>query len=64
MHKAWSAGGIAAADKLMLDLTMGLYHTDDFQQGLKDPQKGLDAQLAALERGEQPDSSGTTFTGR
>jgi enoyl-CoA hydratase/carnithine racemase len=64
VHKAWSAGGIAAADKLMPDLTMGLYHTDDFQQGLKDPQKGLDAQLAALERGEQPDSSGTTFRGR
>jgi hypothetical protein len=48
----------------MLDLTIGLFNTDDFQQGLKDPQKGLDAQLAALERGEQPDSSGITFRGR
>jgi len=66
--KAWSTGGIAAADKLMLDLTIGLFHTDDFQQGLKDPQKGLDALLGALARGEQPaigpDSPGITFRGR
>jgi len=66
--KAWSAGGIAAADKLMLDLSIGLFHTEDFQQGLKDPQKGLDALLGALARSEQPaigrDSPGITFRGR
>lgn len=37
--KAWSTGGIAAADKLMLDLSIGLFHTEDFQRGLKDPQR-------------------------
>jgi len=66
--QAWSAGGIAAADKLMLDLTIALFNTDDFQQGLEDPQKGLDALLAVLARGEQPaigpDSPGITFRGR
>jgi enoyl-CoA hydratase/carnithine racemase len=59
--KAWSAGGIVAADKLMLDLTIGLFDTEDSQ-------KGLDALLGALARGEQPanghDSPGITFTGR
>jgi enoyl-CoA hydratase/carnithine racemase len=59
--KAWSAGGIAAADKLMLDLTIGLFHTEDSQ-------KGLDTLLGALARGEQPaigpDSPSITFTGR
>jgi hypothetical protein len=52
----------------MLDLSIGLFHTEDFQQGLKDPQKGLDALLGALARGEQPaigpDSPGITFRGR
>ena len=66
--KAWSTGGIAAADKLMLDLSIGLFNTEDFQQGLEDPQKGLDALLAVLARGEQPaigpDSPGITFRGR
>jgi len=59
--KAWSAGGIAAADKLMLDLTIGLFDTEDSQNA-------LDALLGALARGEQPaigpDSPGITFTGR
>ena len=59
--KAWSVGGIAAADKLMLDLTIGLFHTEDSK-------KALDALLGALARGEQPatgpDSPGITFMGR
>jgi hypothetical protein len=45
----------------MLDLTIGLFLTEDSQ-------KGLDALLGALARGEQPaigpDSPGVTFTGR
>jgi hypothetical protein len=49
------------AAQLMLDLTIGLFDTEDSQ-------KGLDALLGALARGEQPangpDSPGITFTGR
>lgn len=31
--KAWSAGGVAAADAMMLDVTMDLYNTEDSTRG-------------------------------
>jgi enoyl-CoA hydratase/carnithine racemase len=46
--KAWSSGGVAAADAVMLDITMDLYHSEDcirgfintakaFNQGIEPP---------------------------
>jgi enoyl-CoA hydratase/carnithine racemase len=61
--KAWSAGGVGAADTLMLDLTTDLYTTEDARNGLG---AGA-AAVEALLRGEEPpygDAGGhTTFVG-
>ena len=45
--KAWSGGGVPAADALILDLTMGLHTTEDAR-------KGRTAGAEAIIRGEQP----------
>lgn len=43
--KAWSAGGIAAADAMMLDVTMDLFHTDDVQRGFVSTAAAFDAEV-------------------
>jgi len=48
--KAWWAGGIPAADKLMLDQSIDLYTTEDARNGLS---AGAVA-MEALVRGEEP----------
>jgi enoyl-CoA hydratase/carnithine racemase len=45
--KAWSSGGVAGADALTLDLTMGLHTTEDAR-------KGRTARAEAVLRGEEP----------
>src|SRR5580692_3277746 len=45
--KAWSSGGVAGADALTLDLTMGLHTTEDAR-------KGRTARAEAVIRGEEP----------
>ena len=45
--KAWSSGGVAGADALILDLTMGLHTTEDAR-------KGRTARAEAVIRGEEP----------
>jgi len=41
--KAWSSGGVAAADTVMLDVTMGLYNTEDAIRGFANTAKAFDA---------------------
>ena len=53
--KAWSAGGITAADSILLDVTMPLHGTDDAR-------RGRTARMEALAKGEKPKPP--TFTGR
>ncbi|MGV2290430.1 enoyl-CoA hydratase/isomerase family protein [Trinickia sp. YCB016] len=45
--KAWSGGGVPAADALILDLTMGLHKTEDAR-------KGRTARAEAVARGVEP----------
>ncbi|CAG2127119.1 Fatty acid oxidation complex subunit alpha [Cupriavidus yeoncheonensis] len=41
--KAWSGGGVAAADVVMLDVTMGLYETEDANRGFASTARAFDA---------------------
>jgi len=43
--KAWSGGGIAAADAVMPDVTMELFHTLDVQRGFVSTAKAFDADV-------------------
>ena len=45
--KAWSSGGVAGADALILDLTMALHTAEDAR-------KGRTARAEAVIRGEEP----------
>ncbi len=40
--KAWSAGGVPAADVIMLDITMELFNNDDVQRGFVSTAKAFD----------------------
>src|SRR5579863_9975207 len=40
--KAWSAGGVAAADAVMLDVTMDLFNTEDCTRGFLNTAKAFD----------------------
>ena len=40
--KAWSAGGVPAADAMMLDVTMDLYNTEDCTRGFLSTAKAFD----------------------
>jgi enoyl-CoA hydratase/carnithine racemase len=53
--KAWSAGGVTAADAVMLDLTMDLFNTDDCTRGFLNTAKAFDRDV------EPPDME---FNGR
>jgi enoyl-CoA hydratase/carnithine racemase len=53
--KAWSAGGVAAADAIMLDVTMDLFNTDDCTRGFVNTAKAFDLDV------EPPDME---FNGR
>lgn len=43
--KAWSGGGIAAADAIMLDVTMDLFHTEDVKRGFANTAAAFDADV-------------------
>src|SRR4029077_16460095 len=43
--KAWSGGGITAADAMMLDVTMDLFNTQDVQRGFVNTAKAFDANI-------------------
>jgi enoyl-CoA hydratase/carnithine racemase len=43
--KAWSGGGITAADAMMLDVTMELFNTQDVQRGFLSTAKAFDANV-------------------
>ena len=43
--KAWSSGGVTAADALMLDVTMDLYNGSDAQRGFASTAKAFDANV-------------------
>src|ERR1700756_3393112 len=43
--KAWSGGGITAADAVMLDVTMDLFNTQDVQRGFANTAKAFDANI-------------------
>jgi enoyl-CoA hydratase/carnithine racemase len=43
--KAWSSGGIAAADVVMLDVTMDLFDTEDARRGFLNTAKAFDADI-------------------
>jgi hypothetical protein len=43
--KAWSSGGVAAADLVMLDVAMELYNGRDAQQGFANTAKAFDANI-------------------
>jgi enoyl-CoA hydratase/carnithine racemase len=53
--KAWSAGGVPAADAVMLDITMDLFNTDDCTRGFLSTAKAFDLDI------EPPDM---VFNGR
>jgi len=53
--KAWSAGGVPAADAIMLDVTMELFHTQDVTEGFISTAKAFEADI------EPPEM---TFQGR
>lgn len=40
--KAWSAGGVPAADAVMLDITMDLFNTEDVRRGFESTAKAFD----------------------
>ena len=41
--KAWSSGGVAATDELMLDVAMELYDGEDVRRGFANTAKAFDA---------------------
>ena len=43
--KAWSSGGVAAADLVMLDVAMELYDGEDAQRGFASTAKAFDADV-------------------
>jgi enoyl-CoA hydratase/carnithine racemase len=43
--KAWSSGGVAAADLVMLDVSMELYNGADAQRGFANTAKAFDADI-------------------
>jgi enoyl-CoA hydratase/carnithine racemase len=43
--KTWSSGGVAGADLTMLDITMGLFDTEDAQRGILNTAKAFDADI-------------------
>jgi enoyl-CoA hydratase/carnithine racemase len=43
--KAWSAGGVPAADAIMLDVTMDLFNTEDVTRGFLNTAKAFDADI-------------------
>ena len=43
--KAWSSGGIAGADAMMLDVTMDLFHTEDVTRGFASTAAAFDADI-------------------
>jgi enoyl-CoA hydratase/carnithine racemase len=43
--KAWSAGGVAAADVMMLDITMELFNTSDCTRGFANTAKAFDQEI-------------------
>jgi enoyl-CoA hydratase/carnithine racemase len=43
--KAWSAGGVPAADAMMLDITMDLYSTEDSIRGFANAAKAFDRDI-------------------
>ena len=45
MLKAWSSGGAAAADLVMLDIAMELYDGQDAQRGFANTAKAFDADV-------------------
>ena len=47
--KAWSGGGITAADAVMPDVTMELFHTQDVQRGFVHTAKAFDADMEPSE---------------
>jgi enoyl-CoA hydratase/carnithine racemase len=43
--KAWSAGGVPAADAMMLDITMDLFNTEDCTRGFLSTAKAFDRDI-------------------
>jgi len=43
--KAWSAGGVPAADSMMLDITMELFNTEDCVRGFANTAKAFDLEI-------------------
>ena len=43
--KAWSAGGVPAADAMMLDITMELFNTEDCARGFANTAKAFDLEI-------------------
>jgi enoyl-CoA hydratase/carnithine racemase len=43
--KSWSAGGVPAADAIMLDIAMELFHTEDARRGFESTAKAFDAEV-------------------
>ena len=43
--KAWSAGGVPAADAMMLDITMELFNTEDCTRGFANTAKAFDLEI-------------------
>jgi hypothetical protein len=43
--KAWSAGGVPAADAVMLDIAMDLFNTDDCTRGFLNTAKAFDLEI-------------------
>ena len=43
--KAWSAGGVPAADAVMLDITMDLFNTEDVRRGFENTAKAFDRDI-------------------
>jgi enoyl-CoA hydratase/carnithine racemase len=43
--KAWSGGGVAAADVVMLDISMDLFDTEDARHGFLNTAKAFDADI-------------------
>jgi enoyl-CoA hydratase/carnithine racemase len=43
--KAWSSGGVAGADAMMLDITMDLFHTEDVTRGFASTAAAFDADI-------------------
>ena len=43
--KAWSAGGVPAADAMLLDITMELFNTEDCARGFASTAKAFDLEI-------------------